>query len=698
MDKTSAKYQSICICLVLALITTAVFYHVCTYDFINYDDPIYVYENPNIQAGITPGAVKWAFTTGYGSNWFPLTWLSHMLDWQLYGQEPAGHHFTNLIFHVANTLLLFIVLKQMTRRLWPSAFVAALFALHPLHVESVAWVAERKDVLSTFFWILTMWAYLRYVKHPGVARYLLTLLLFALGLMAKPMLVTLPFVLLLLDYWPLARVQFKQAIIKTDRQNRKHTDSDFYRRPFYHLIREKIPFFVLSGISSVVTFLVQQSGGTVAKLVSLPLKIRVFNVPISYVEYIGEMIWPVHLAVFYPYAGRNVSVLYAVISFVILLAVTILIFRFAKERRYLVVGWLWYLGTLVPVIGLIQVGSQAIANRYTYIPLTGLFIIIAWGLPDLLAKWRYKKAALIASALLVIVAMSVCTYYQLRHWQNSITLFQHDLDVTKNNYVAHFNMADRFLKEGKLNEAIYHYSEIIRINPHSTKALNCLGTALCKTGRVDEAIEKYQKSLQIKPDDLEVLNALGAALGQQGKFDKAIECFSKVLRIRPNSVYAHTNMGYALMLQGDFDGAAVHLTEALRLDPNVARAHYYLGKVLAQKGKVHEAIAHFEESLRLEPDWVEPMNALAWFLATSKETTIHNPGRAIRLAQRACGHTDYKEPYFLDTLAAAYAATGDFSKAVVIAERALELCKPSFKEEFENRLALYKAGKPYVGD
>jgi tetratricopeptide (TPR) repeat protein len=646
MNKTQKKYRSICIYLVLTLTTTAVFYQVCTYDFVNYDDPVYVYENPNIQAGITPKAIKWAFTTGYFANWYPLTWLSHMLDWQLFGPKAGGHHLTNLIFHIANTLLLFIVLKQMTHRLWPSAFVAALFALHPLHVESVAWVAERKDVLSTFFWMLTMWAYLRYVKHPGVARYLLTLFTFALGLMAKPMLVTLPFVLLLLDYWPLARVPSE-------------------RQTIYRLIQEKVPFFALSAISSIVTFLVQRSSGAVAELVRLPLKIRIFNALISYVEYIGKMIWPVHLAVFYPYAGRNIPTLHIIISAVLLAAATILILWFSKNRRYLLTGWFWYLGTLVPVIGLVQVGKQALADRYTYITLTGLFIIIAWGLPDLLAKWRYKKIVLALSALLIISAMSVCTHFQLRYWQNSLTLFQHALDVTRGSYTAHIHIAD----------------------------------SLCEQNRFDEAIGEYQKCLQRIPDDTIALNNLGIALGKQGKFDEAVKCFTEALRIQPDAT-AHTNIGYVLALQGNLDEAAVHLAESLRLDPNFARAHYYLGQVLVQREKINEAITHFEEALRLKPDWVEPMNDLAWLLAASKETTIHNPDKAVRLAQQACELTNYKEPGLLDTLAVVYAATGDFSKAIETAEKALELCQSSeqntLKEKIENRLVLYKAGKPYI--
>jgi tetratricopeptide (TPR) repeat protein len=654
MGNILIKYRSFWICLALTLATTAVFYQVCTNDFVNYDDPMYVYENPNIQAGITPKAFKWVFTAGYASNWHPLTWLSHMLDWQLFGPNPAGHHLTNLIFHIANTLLLFVVLKRMTHTPWPSAFVAALFALHPLHVESVAWISERKDVLSTLFWLLTMAAYLRYVKHPGVVRYLLTLLTFAMGLMAKPMLVTLPFVLLLLDYWPLARVPYGQAIVKTDRQI------------LYHLIQEKIPFFALSAVSSAVTFLVQRSSGAVLTITMVPLKLRIYNAIISYVEYIGKMVWPSRLAVFYPYRIWDLATWQTAVSLLLLLAISILVLRLAAGRRYLLTGWLWYLGTLLPVIGLIQVGSQALADRYTYITLTGLFIIIAWGLPDLLAKWRYKKITLTLAALLVILIMSICTHFQLRYWRNSLTLFQHAIDVTKDNYIAHL----------------------------------CIGEALYKQHRLDEAIMEYKKYLQIRPDKPDALHTLGIALGQQGKFDEAIKYLTKALQIKPDFAEAHVDLGYALALQGNLDEAFVHLAEAIRLDPNSALVHHHLGQVLVQMGKINEAITHLEEALQLKPDWVELMNDLAWYLATYNDDKIRNPTKAIRLAKRACELTNNENPGILDTLAAAYAADGRFSQAIETAEKALELCQSSeqntLKEKIKSRLVLYKAGKPYI--
>jgi protein O-mannosyl-transferase len=669
MDNIITKHRNFWSCLALMLITTAVFYQVCAYDFVNLDDPTYIYENPNIQDGITLKAIKWAFTADYASNWHPLTWLSHMLDWQLFGPKAGGHHLTNLVFHVANTLLLFIVLKQTTQRFWPSAFVAALFAIHPLHVESVAWVSERKDVLSTFFWLFTTWAYVRFVSRPKIVSYLLVIVFFALGLMSKPMLVTLPFVLLLLDYWPLGRFSPKRG-----KASSKYSLS--------YLLIEKVPLFAMALASCIVTFVVQKKSGAM-EWEHYGLLIRLANASISYLQYINKMIWPARLASFCPHAGQNISILYAVVSAGFLLAVTMLIFRFAKERRYLVVGWLWYLGTLVPVIGLIQVGAQAMADRYTYVTLTGLFIIVAWGMPDLLAKWQYKKTTLTLSALLVISALSICTHFQLRYWQNSITLFQHDLDVTKDNYVAHFGIAGPLRKQGKLNDTIYHCSEAIRIKPKYTKALDCLGIALCEAGRIDEAIPYYKKAIEIDPSFADAKANLALALAAKG-----------------DSVANHIHEGHALALQGKLNEAAVHLTEALWLDPHSAQAHYDLGQVLVQRGRIDEAIEHFEKALRLASDWIEPMNNMAWLLATSNETKIHNPDKAIKLAQRACELTDYKKPDFLDTLAVAYAAAGDFSKAIETAEKASELCQSSaqntLKSGIENRLALYKAGKPYI--
>ncbi|MBN1391982.1 MAG: tetratricopeptide repeat protein [Sedimentisphaerales bacterium] len=719
MDNILNKYRSFWVCLALTLATIAVYGQVCTYDFVNYDDQIYVYENTNIQSGITLKAVKWAFTTSQTGHWQPLTWLTLMADWQLHKSWAGGYHLTNLIFHIANTLLLFVVLKQMTHRIWPSAFVAALFALHPLHVESVAWVSERKDVLSTFFWILTMWAYVRFANRPKITSYFLVIAFFALGLMAKPMLVTLPFVLLLLDYWPLERLSPKQ-----ERAGSKHSLSS--------LLIEKVPLFAMTLASCTVTFIDQNKAGAVHTGGNYDLYIRLANASISYLQYIIKMIWLSHLAMFYPYPGKNISISDAEIAFILLLVVTIVVFRFAASHRYLVTGWFWYLGTLVPVIGFVQAGQQAYADRYSYIPLTGLFIIIAWGLPELLAKWQHYKIALWVSTLMMLSALALGTYNQQRYWKNSITLCEHALKVTDNNYEAHFCMAAMLLKQNRIDESIQHSIESLRITPINSRALNNLGVALYKTERTDEAIACYEKALEINPsyadaninlavafetkgditeavrryrsvletkDTILTHKNIGYTLMKLSRFEEAIAEYNKALLATPDDPDVLNELGYSLSQIGKFDEAIKCYTEVIRLTPNSFEAHCYLGGILIQKGRINEAITHFEDALRLKPV-VELMNALGWLLAINKETTIRNPDKAVKLALQACELTHYEKPKFLDTLAVAYAAAGDFNKAIETAEKAVQLCKSPqedvLKQEIENRLALYRAGKPYT--
>jgi tetratricopeptide (TPR) repeat protein len=598
MGRNLNKNQPLLICLALTVVTIAVYYHLCTYDFVSYDDLRYVCKNSNIQTGITLKTLKWAFTSGYAGNWHPLTWLSHMLDWQLFGSNAGGHHTTNLIFHIANTLLLFLVLKKMTGMLWPSAFVAAMFALHPLHVESVAWVSERKDVLSAFFWILTMWAYACFVSRPKIWRYLLVAVFFALGLMAKPMLVTLPFVLLLLDYWPLNRLQ---------------------NNHFGRLVLEKIPFFVLSAASIVVTFLIQRTWGAVATITAVPLQFRVSNALISYVKYIDKMVWPVNLAIFYPHPVLNASFYFAILSAVLLLAVTFLILRLAANHRYLVTGWFWYIGTLVPVIGLVQVGSQAMADRYSYITLTGLFIIIAWGLPDLLGKWPNRKIVLWGASLMVLSALAMRTYFQQQYWKNSITLGQHTVDVTEDNYVAHFGLSEDMHKQGRLDEAMYHCLEAVRIRPNSLEADTRMGNILQSAGRFDEAVKMYRKCLQREPNNPNMLNDTGVALGLQGKFDEAVEYLTKALKIKPDFAAAHANLGYTLSIQGNLNESVIHFDEALRLDPDFALAHYQLGQVLVRMGEINGAIVHFNRAIQIDPDFTDAKNDLNSVLAEQQK-------------------------------------------------------------------------------
>ena len=590
------------ICLFLILATAAVFWQVRNHEFISLDDPEYVTENRQVQNGVTLNGVIWAFTTTHVANWHPLTWLSHMLDYQLYGLNPKGHHLTNVFLHLLNTLLLFFILQRMTGALWRSGFVAALFALHPLHVESVAWVAERKDVLSTLFWLLTMWGYIWYVERPRLSRYLLTLLAFTLGLMTKPMLVTLPCVLLLLDYWPLKRFQLSQSggdILETAGTSEDQGAS------FLRLLLEKTPFLALSAISSMVTFLVQKSGGAVSAFDVYPVKIRIANALVSYFSYIGQMVWPRGLAVFYPHPGTSLPLWHAVGAGFLLVCISIAVVRAARRHPYLAVGWLWYLGTLVPVIGLVQVGAQAMADRYTYVPLVGLFVMIAWSIPDFLAANHYRKIVLSLAVGTVLLALTVCSWLQVQNWKNNLALFKHALNVTENNYVAHDSLGNALAQQGKVEEAIDHYYQALKIKPNSANFHNNLGVALLEKRRVKEAMSHYAVALRLNANYAETYNNFGVAWFTVGKFDEAIAQYREALRLDPNFAKAHNNLGNVLVEKGRFDEAILHYSKALELKALYPEAYNNLGVALARQGKLNEAIVQFEEALRLKPDYTQ---------------------------------------------------------------------------------------------
>ena len=697
------------VCLFLIAATIAAYWQVRNHDFVNYDDNRYVTENRRVQAGLSAEGLVWAFTGFHASNWHPLTWLSHMVDCELYGIKPKGHHLTNLLFHIANSLLLFLLLRRVTGALWRSAFAAALFALHPLHVESVAWVAERKDILSALFWILTTWAYVRYVESPGLGRYSSVLLLFALGLMAKPMLVTLPFVLLLMDYWPFRRFQFQES--GDDRKSKRNESSNnrYQRFPVHHLVREKVPLLVVSAASSVVTYLAQQSGGAVASLVSFPLEVRVANALVSYVNYIGKMILPYNLALLYPHP-QTVPIWKAAGACVFLLSISALAIRAGSRRPYLLVGWLWYLGTLVPVIGLVQVGSQAMADRYTYVPLIGLFIMVAWGMADLVTGLRYRKLVFAASAGGVLAALMIGTYWQVHHWHNSITLFQHSLEVTTGNWLAHNNLGNALAEQENLEKAIGHYSKALRIYPdcamahnnlgnalrekgevneaisHYTKALridskyaeahNNLGSALADQGRFEEAIRHCSEALQIKPDNAKIHCALAVGLAGQGRFQEAISHFSRALHLDPDFAeahQAHNDLGIALNKISRFEQAIRHFSEAVRIKPDFAEAHANLGIGLARKDKLHEAVTHLSEALRIAPDsaGVHYSLGLALALGGRHEKAMHHFSQAVKI------DPDFAEAHF--NLGAELASQGSLEEAIDHFSEALRV-RPSFAE------------------
>ena len=595
------RRRDVLVCLFLVIAILVVYWQVGNHEFVNYDDDVYVTENRHVQDGLTLEGIVWSVTAAHASNWHPLTWLSHMLDCQIYGLNPGWHHLTNLLFHIVNTLLLFLVLRRMTGDLWRSAFVAALFALHPLHVESVAWVAERKDVLSTFCWMLTMWSYVWYVEHPGAKRYLLILLFFILGLMAKPMLVTLPFVLLLLDYWPLNRFQFEQSGGGSKLQAYRFRGIISQGSLSLRLVLEKTPFFILAAASSAVTFLVQQSGGAVSDEYSI--SVRLANALVSYVGYIGKAIWPSNLAVLYPHPGMLPWWQVAGAG-LLLVSISLLAIRAVRRHPYFAVGWLWYLGTLVPVIGLVQVGAQAMADRYTYVPLIGLFIMISWGVPELVERWRYRRVVLTISPAIILLFLMICTWFQAQNWRDSVVLYKHTLKNTANNYLAYYNLGETLAREGRSDEAISHFREALRIKPDYMEAHNNLGVALMYQGRLDEAISHFREALRIEPGVEETHYNLAVALFRHGKAKKAISHFREALRINSDYAEAHYDLGAVLVRQGRIDEAIVHFREALRIKPDYARAHYSMGIASIRQERIDEAISHFKEALRIEPGYV----------------------------------------------------------------------------------------------
>ena len=598
LAKSAFSGRALWVSLALIVVTMVVYAPVWDHNFVSMDDPLMVSDNPHVSGGLKWTAVRWALTAAYFGDWHPVTWLSHMLDVQLYGMNAGGHHLTNLLLHVANTLLLFGLLRRMTGALGRSAFVAGLFAVHPLHVESVAWVAARTDVLSTLFWMLTLWGYVGYVRQPRRGRYLVVILLFASGLMAKPMLVTLPFVLLLLDFWPLGRVQLGVG----------HPSSFWEWASARHrwsavlgLVREKLPLLGLSATASVATFVVRQQGEGITGLDALPPDLRLANALLSYVTYIGKMLWPTGLTAFYPYP-RAIPTAWVLGSVLFLMGVSGAVIWVARRHPYLLVGWFWYLGTLVPVIGLVQVGGQASADRYTYVPLIGVFLMLAWGIPDLLARWPDRSIALPVTAGVLLLACAITARGQVQYWRDDAALWGHALEVTTENYFAHTGLGDALASQGRVAEAIAHYSEAVRIRPDYTNAHNKLGVALADQGRIGEAIIHYTEALRIEPDFPAAHVNLGNALATQGKASEAIAQYTTALRIQPDNVAAHNNLGFVLASQGRGAEAIAHYTEALQIKSDYALAHNNLGFALASQGRVDEAIREFRETLRLNPD------------------------------------------------------------------------------------------------
>jgi tetratricopeptide (TPR) repeat protein len=650
IERGAARWHDILLYLLLLSATLAVYSQVRSFEFVNYDDREYVSANARVRAGLNAESLAWALTTSYGGNWFPLTWMSHMLDCQLSGLDSGLHHLTSVLIHGLSTLLLFAALKRMTGSRWSSAFVAFLFALHPLHVESVAWVTERKDVLSAFFWFLTIWGYARYVERPRLSRYLFVLVSFCLGLMSKSMVVTLPFVLLLLDLWPLRRISFESAEVPKG-SRLKAKPGEKAKAKVGTILLEKVPLFVLSAIISIITFIVQRGSGAVVPLDLVPLGTRLSNGLISYILYIYNILWPAGLSAFYPPppALPAWQILGAGLALAALSVVAFLRFR---RYPYLAIGWFWFLGTLVPVIGFVQVGMQARADRYTYLPSVGILLLVSWGVADLMKRWPRAKPVLAGLLAASCLACAILTWTQTHYWRDSMSLFQHALEVTTDNHVAHNGVGIALQEQGRIEEAIAHFQEAIKLRPRYPEAHANLGDALLRLGRIEEAVPQLNEAIRLHPGSLEARIDLGVAYNAQGKVEESISLLLEALKIQPDSADAHYNLGrvYAgagrmaeaaarfslaarlqpdnaealynlgitLASQGNMRDAAAAFDRALIINPNYAAAHNNLGGILANMGQIDESIAHFREALRLRPDSQEIRHNLEYALSLKK--------------------------------------------------------------------------------
>ncbi len=687
--QNALRWRRAVICLVLAAITLAVFGQTAWHQFINFDDDEYVVNNPAVTQGLTFQGVAWAFTHFHAANWHPLTWLSHMLDCELYGLQPGGHHLTNVLLHTGAAMALFLALQRMTGALWRSAFVAAVFAIHPLRVESVAWVAERKDVLSGVFFMLTLLCYVRAVRGRGTATqieptrftlhasrfYWLSVAFFALGLMSKPMVVTLPCVLLLLDYWPLQRL-----------------NASTLRR----LIIEKTPFILLSAISCVVTLFAQRHAIKLDEL--LPLRERLGEALLSCRVYLVQMVYPAKLAAFYPFPHR-ISGWDAMMAAALLAVISALAWGERRTRPWLLTGWLWYLVMLLPVVGIIQVGGQAHADRYTYLPQIGLYVAVTWLAADLAAKWRVGPMAVGSLMTAIIAILMVCAWRQAAYWKNSETLWRHALGCTTDNPVALLNLGHELYTNGRLEETAALYQKALREEPDNAQFHNNLANALRESGRTNEALGEYEKAVQINPRLAEAQFNLGKALSLAGREDEAIPRFEAVLQIDPGFLPAHISLGNALLERGQPAQAATNFQVVLKIRPNDAGMHLNLGLCWFQMGRMEEAKSEYEEALQLKPNDPGIQNNLAWLLAACPAASLRDGSRAVELASQASALMGGNNAVVLHTLAAAFAEAGRFSDAVETAQRAAQLAEaqsnPSLAKQLQVELERYRAGKSF---
>jgi tetratricopeptide (TPR) repeat protein len=657
------RTQTIVIYLFLAAISLVVFGQTIRYDFVNFDDDLYVYNAPAIQAGLTAQGIALAFTSQHARNWHPLATLSHMLDCQLYGLKPGGHHATNVILHIITVLLLFRVLREMTGAVWKSAIVAALFAVHPLHVESVAWVSERKDVLSAMFFLLMLGAYVRYARGPSMTRYLLVAVLFAAGLMSKPMLVSVPAILLLLDYWPLRR--FEQPSSTTGKTKIVNSGNQPCTRQ--RLFLEKIPLFVLAGGSCVATFVLQKRA--TGAIPPLPFLWRVENAFVSYMIYVWKTLWPTHLAVFYPHPNNTLPIWVVILAMMLLLAITVSAIVFRNKRPYVFTGWSWYLVMLMPVIGLIQVGEQGHADRYTYLPHIGLFLLAVWFAADVAAVRESRSRFATATAAVIILALASAAFIQASYWRNSETLWTHALDVTSDNDVAHNNLGYLRVDQGELDKAIAHFEAALEIRSRKLDPHYDVGSAFVQMNLAD-------------------------ALARKGQPDEALVHYEEAIRLQPNYANAYYNRGNVLFTKGRIDEAMADWEKTLQIQPNDADAHTCIGNAFLRQSSPKEAIAHYEKAMALAPGDPHSRNNIAWVLATSSDASIRDGVKAVELAQEAVQLSRGRDSKFIRTLAAAYAESSRFPEAIAAAQQAITIAAMQGNTGLANTLrkeiALYR--------
>lgn len=696
MRPTCHQLNIVLLTAALTLLPLLIYWQSLGHDFVDFDDPLYVTENAAVQNGLTLHNAAWTLTANAVFNWHPLTWISLMTDYEIWRLDPKGYHLTNIILHVANTLLLFFILARMTGTFWRSAFVAALFAVHPLHVESVAWISERKDVLSGCLWFLTLGAYAYYAARPNLFRYAPVFLLLVLGLMAKPMLVSLPLVLILLDYWPLQRVSAETLFPPRN------------LGAWRPILLEKAPLIALALASCAITFIVQQRSGAVGTFQQYPFAARVATALMAYQDYIVNMFWPANLACLYPYQP-HLPFWHVALAFGFLAAISALVVWLGRARRYLVVGWLWYLITLVPVIGLVQVGGQAMADRYSYLPLVGIFIMLAWGLPDFVENGvrsiALRRALDIALALLAVAVLGILTvlaWRQAGYWKNTITVFSRAIAVTENNSLAHNNLANALAGSGKLTESVYHYAKAIEIRPDYYAAYNNIGVSLSKMGRTNEALDYYRASLRIQPDCAETYVNIGKILVEQGAYDQALAHFAEAVRLNPYLVNAHNNMGIILARQGALPDAVNHFYVVTRLNPSNMGTYLNLIQGLLDIREYGKAVVFFREMLHTRPEWSQPMNSILWALTTRRGFSDQDRVPVLEMSKEAARFDHGDDPVFPDALGAAYAGLKRYAEAEIEARKALSRAQArrqtDLAGQIQRRLELYRNGQPYFED